>query len=124
MRTRFDHRADRGASAVEFALILPILVALVFGIIEFGLVFNAQISLAQAAREGVRAEALETGEGVQATRDAFLGAIGAGGDDVDVSVTSCPGDRARVAASLEYDTLILGLGPFNLSSEAVMRCGG
>src|SRR5580704_13840340 len=49
---------DRGAAAVEFALCLPILLLLVFGIIDFGRALNAQITLTQAAREGVRLAAL------------------------------------------------------------------
>ncbi len=49
---------DRGATAVEFALVLPLLLLLVFGIIDFGRALNAQITLTQAAREGARLEAL------------------------------------------------------------------
>jgi len=47
-------RDDRGAAAVEFALVLPVLVLLLFGIIEFGLVFDAQLTITHAAREGAR----------------------------------------------------------------------
>ena len=53
--TRFQRlRQDRGASMVEFALILPLLVLLIFGLVEFGRGYNAQITLTHAAREGVR----------------------------------------------------------------------
>ncbi len=45
---------EKGASAVEFALILPILVILIFGIFEFGIAFNHYITITHAAREGVR----------------------------------------------------------------------
>ncbi len=45
---------DRGAAAVEFALLLPVLLLVVFGIIDFGRALNAQITLTQAAREGAR----------------------------------------------------------------------
>ena len=45
---------DRGAAAVEFALLLPLLLLIVFGIIDFGRALNAQITLTQAAREGAR----------------------------------------------------------------------
>ncbi|MCJ7692193.1 MAG: pilus assembly protein [Sedimentisphaerales bacterium] len=47
--------SQKGATAVEFAIIFPILVSLIFGIIEFGLfIFNRQV-ITNAAREGVRA---------------------------------------------------------------------
>ena len=44
-------RRDVGASAVEMAIVLPLLVLLVFGIIDFGRMLNAQIEISQAARE-------------------------------------------------------------------------
>ncbi|HKU29947.1 MAG TPA: TadE/TadG family type IV pilus assembly protein, partial [Arthrobacter sp.] len=42
--------SERGAAAVEFALVAPILVLLVLGIMEFGRAYNAQVSLTNAAR--------------------------------------------------------------------------
>ena len=47
-----------GAAAVEMALVLPLLLLLVFGIVDFGRALNLQITLTQAAREGVRPAAL------------------------------------------------------------------
>ena len=49
----------RGASLVEFALVVPLLVALLLGIIEFGWLFNAQITLTSLAREGARKAAVQ-----------------------------------------------------------------
>jgi Flp pilus assembly protein TadG len=49
---------DRGSVAVEFALLLPILLLLVFGVVDFGRAISAQITLTQAAREGARLAAL------------------------------------------------------------------
>lgn len=56
MRTRFgkDRRTDRGASAVEFALVMPILVLVLVGIVNFGFVLAQQISLNNAARQAAR----------------------------------------------------------------------
>lgn len=45
---------DDGASAVEFALVMPILVVVVFGIIGFGFVFAQSLALSNAAKEGAR----------------------------------------------------------------------
>ena len=51
-------REDRGAAAIEFALILPILVVLVFGIIAFGYMLSFRQAMSQAAAEGGRAAAV------------------------------------------------------------------
>jgi TadE-like protein len=46
---------QKGATAVEFAIVLSLLITLIFGIIEFGLfIFNRQV-ITNAAREGARA---------------------------------------------------------------------
>ena len=58
MRMRIA-QGERGAAAVEFALILPVLLLLVLGLIEFGRVYNVQISLTNAAREGARTMAIQ-----------------------------------------------------------------
>jgi len=46
------HNANKGASAVEFAIILPILIAMVFGAIDFGRLFHARLIMTNLAREG------------------------------------------------------------------------
>lgn len=48
------HAGDDGASAVEFALVVPLLLLIVFGIINFGVLFSQQLSLNNAVREGAR----------------------------------------------------------------------
>lgn len=54
MKTSVITRNQNGATAVEFAIILPVLILVLFGIIEFGLVlFNKQI-ITNASREGAR----------------------------------------------------------------------
>jgi Flp pilus assembly protein TadG len=48
-------RQERGAAAAEFAIILPVLILLLFGMVEFGmLLYNKQV-LTNASREGARA---------------------------------------------------------------------
>jgi Flp pilus assembly pilin Flp len=49
-----DKRDQDGAAAVEFALLLPLLVLLLFGFIQFGLAFNTRIQATNAAREAAR----------------------------------------------------------------------
>ena len=51
-------QSDRGATAVEFALILPLLAVLIFGLIDMGRLFYVQMSLEFAANEGARVSSL------------------------------------------------------------------
>ena len=53
-RLRPRRRRDDGAAAVELALVLPILLLLLFGIISFGIVFAQKLALSNAAREAAR----------------------------------------------------------------------
>ena len=47
-------RSSRGAAAVEFALVMPILFLIMFGIIQYGLWFNDSLNTRQGVREGAR----------------------------------------------------------------------
>lgn len=47
-------RAEHGASAVEFALVIPFLVLLLFGMITTGFAYNDHLSITNAVREGAR----------------------------------------------------------------------
>lgn len=131
LRTRHELGADQGAAAVEFALILIPLVLLVGGMIDFGFGFNAQVGLTHAAREGVRVEALGTGDGAAAAEDAFNDSAVT---NVDAQVIqTCPNDPgddddAEVTISADYSPFFVGLlpipDPLTLTGQAVMRCGG
>jgi Flp pilus assembly protein TadG len=85
------HRED-GASAVEMALLAPLLFMLVFGIIEFGLAFLQVQSIKTAVREGGRAAAVGANVTTiqQKTIDASSGAIPSG-QSGNVAVSPNPG---------------------------------
>lgn len=76
-----DERSDDGAAAVEFALVMPLLFLLLFGIIDFGRAYNMQLALTQAAREGVRVAAIggpaASGEAVTRAQGAAFPVTGA-----------------------------------------------
>ena len=50
---------EHGQAIVELALVLPVLVLVLFGTLEFGRVFNAWVIVTQAAREGARVGAVQ-----------------------------------------------------------------
>lgn len=53
-------RSQQGAAAVEFAIILPVLLLVMFGIIDLGRLLFLQVSLAAASHEGSRASSLRS----------------------------------------------------------------
>ena len=55
MTSRQNWQRQRGVAVVEFALVLPVLLLILFGIIEFGLVMFDQAVITNASREGARA---------------------------------------------------------------------
>ncbi|HUL85838.1 MAG TPA: TadE/TadG family type IV pilus assembly protein [Actinomycetota bacterium] len=58
-RIRRRIRPERGAAAVEFAIVAPLLFILVFGIIDFGFGFHAWNAIENSAREGARVGATD-----------------------------------------------------------------
>ncbi|NLB79431.1 MAG: pilus assembly protein [Clostridiaceae bacterium] len=55
---KFNKKNSRGQSLVETAIVLPILLLIIMGIIEFGLLFNNYIIITNASREGARKAAI------------------------------------------------------------------
>jgi Flp pilus assembly protein TadG len=128
----FTHRrahVHRGAAAVEFAFVFPILFLLIYGVIVYSYVFVLQESLTYAAQEAAEsavkvdpespnADALRTSN-VRSTAQAVLRwlpesqrkrVLGAGGEKVAVAFCSagsgnCPADSAAVTVTLTFDVL-------------------
>ena len=121
-------RHERGAALVEFAIILPLLLALVFGIIEFGRGYNVKVELTGGVREGARALALgkTPAEADQAVKDAANGVDLSGATFTN---TSCPAGGAdgnatvKVSYNLPSLTPLIPSGSINLTATGVMRCG-
>jgi Flp pilus assembly protein TadG len=123
---RIDRSSERGATAVEFGLLLLPLMLLLGAIIDLGLMLNAQVSLTHAAREGVRVEAIGTGDPVDTATDAFTApAVVAGSFSASVTRTCPDTDGGQLQTQATYAPFLLWIiGPTNLTSQAVMRCGG
>jgi Flp pilus assembly protein TadG len=120
-------RGDRGAAAVEFALVFPMLVLLVVGIAEFGRAYNIQTTISGAARESVRVMALQNSP--SAARDAakaYAPGLGLTNGQITISPTSCTtGASATVRVTYPF-TFITGLVGSNitLTGRGTMRCNG
>ncbi len=128
---------DRGSAAVEFALVLPVLLLILFGIIDFGRALNAQIELTGAAREGARLAALGYSNAAIQTR-VEAAAPSLSGITVTVAANCPPGAGPVADAQVDVSDpfsfitpigavagLIGGAGlgaPIVLTAQGVMPC--
>ncbi|MEX5301822.1 TadE/TadG family type IV pilus assembly protein [Kocuria sabuli] len=126
-------RMERGAAAVEFALVVPVLLLLLLGIIEFGRAYNTQISLTHAARETARHMVIHDDGTASAT--AWTAASAAGrnaapalkGSDMAFTGTSTKctaGSMLTVTITYPLKTVTGVAKDMTLSGKAAMRCGG
>lgn len=102
---------EDGAAALEFALVVPILLAFVFGIISYSYMFSVRQAITQAAAEGARAAAVASSgqsatEAVEAVNSALSGygmTCGAGGLTCTPVTSSCGGESCmQVTVSYAY----------------------
>ena len=115
MTRRRSLRDQKGQTMVEFALIMPVLFLVLFGIIQFGALYNDYITLTDAARVGARKAAVsrQTGNPVGLATTATRNAA----SDLDlskftVSVTAtawAAGADVTVEATYPYEVDIMGM---------------
>lgn len=91
-RQSLCHRRPVGAAIVEFALILPLLLLLVFGAVNFGALMYDQSVITNAAREGARWASVHS--------------TAATGSGCTNSFSAAPVDPCQVAYSYAYNRLI------------------
>ena len=127
------HRSESGAAAVEFALLLPLLMMIVFGIIEFGLALYQQAILTNASREGARlgivqsVPAITSGQ-INATIDNYLAAANINPGNVGRTIVAggVTGTPVQVTLTLPYNFQVLSgltsvVPTINLTAVTVMR---
>lgn len=138
---------ENGASAVEFALVLPVLMVILFGIIEFGFVLYDKAILTNASREGVRrgivykwdpatsvviaVPAADITSTVSSYCATYLVSLGSGTAVPTTTVTgncAVPDSSLTVTVSYPYSFLVLPnfvgslTGGITLTGTTVMRC--
>lgn len=126
-----SHRdRERGAAAVEFALVIPVLLLLVLGMLEFSRAYNVQISLTNAAREAARVMAIHDDPTMakNASIAAAAPSVALTAGQVSVTPSSCSANPgATVKATITYPlTLMTGaFGPsIPMTAVGAMTCGG
>lgn len=127
---------ERGAAATEFALLLPVFLLILFGIIEFGMIMYGREVVTNAAREGARAGIVQgppkrTAGNITTIANNYL--TGTGINQADVTFTPAGVGLASpntltVTAVYNYNFLIpyipnvLGVpNPLVITTQAVMR---
>jgi Flp pilus assembly protein TadG len=133
-RSRFGARllGERGAAAVEFALVVPLLVLIFIGIVSFSQALQVQARLSAAAREGARVVALtsDPAQGHTAVHGA-VDSLDLPDSQITVSPTApcasaSPTETVTVTVSYTQPFIagLLGSNGVELTGKAVMRCGG
>src|SRR5512136_2031326 len=135
---KVNPRGEAGASAVEFAIILPILVLLIFGIIELSVAFYDKAMITNASREGARAGIVfrvppVTDDEITNIVNTYLGSnlmTFGGPTTANITVTRNgynPGDELKVSVNYTYTFLLIPnfiaslSGGVNLVAETIMR---
>lgn len=104
---------ERGAAAVEFALVFIVFFMVLYGIISYGIIFAIRHSLTQAANEGARAAVRDVGglvdrmllaQATAANAVSWLGVRAPVPEVTEVTSPSCPGRPFTcVKVALIYD---------------------
>lgn len=112
----------RGQAMVEMAIVLPILLAMVFGIIEFGNIYSHQLEVNNLARHSVRTAVVsppaDDGDLEDEMGDRMPGAT--------VVIFRDPDSNLDVTATVDYECelitgQIIGVGTKHLTAEATMK---
>ena len=125
-------RKRRGAAAVEFAVVAPVFLLLVFGMIEYGRMVMVQQVLTNASREGARCAVLDgtTHQEVVDTVTAYLTSGSIQGANITVTPTNPEdagfGDPVTVSVDIGFSQVSwlpspMYLGGKTLSATTVMR---
>jgi Flp pilus assembly protein TadG len=133
-------RRERGAAAVELAIVLPVLFLVIAGIIDFGRFFFFQIQVTNAAREGARMAVVMPGPSPDPRPSITVRALAAAGGvpavTVSPVVTCDSGSSANASVTVQAPFSWIIMGPAirmvggswasngTVSSTGVMRCGG
>ena len=128
----FRLKRQRGAAAVEFALLLPVLMLILVGIMEFGYAFFIQASVASATRVGMRDYAINYSKPNAQSSAAALVRAGVPDPSAFVagtfSATCTPGAQDTLTVTYRYRSLtglldqIVGSNVI-VTGKASMQCG-
>lgn len=120
----------KGQALVEMAFVLPLLLLILMGIVEFGRIFNAHLIITNASREGARYAAVHSTDAeIEAVIDNLTSTL----DQNNLTLTITPSFANRTSGStvevrIDYDIDIIAPlisavipDPFRITAYTVMR---
>jgi Flp pilus assembly protein TadG len=121
---------DQGSAAVEFVLVLPVLLLVLFAIVDFGRLLNAKIVLSQAAHEGARAAAIADDSTAVDTVNRIMGGLVDGMDEPSISGCGTESGTDSTVTLTYHFAYVTPLGIFGfgggsgetLTASAVVPC--
>lgn len=129
----FSRFLRRGSAVVETAVVAPLLVLSMFGMVEVGQAYNVKQSVTLASREGARAASLPgaTFDDAKAAADASMSMAGLTGQTVtsNISLLAPTDVQVWVRVSLPfnratYTGMLMGGGSYTIGSTTTMRREG
>jgi len=103
-----DRARERGSAAVEFALLLPIMLLLLLALVQVGVIARDSLVLTQASRAGAR-EAAVQGSSDSVEEAVRAAAVGLDPARIDVDATWSGARGAPVTVEVTYDAPIASL---------------
>ena len=114
---KFRRKREQGQTMAEFTLVLPVLAILLFGIIQFGIVFNNYLAVTDAVRAGARQAAVARHLPADERAAKVEAKVRASAENLDQDILEVsvepsddwePGSDVTVTATYEYSINLLG----------------
>lgn len=121
MSKRIHVRQERGQSVAEFALVLPLMMLILLGIVQFGMVFKQYITLTDAVREGARKAAVSRH---RTDKDTYVrNAVVTSASDLGPTFTA---SRVSVNSTWKHgeDVVVRGTFDFNINIIGIVVHSG
>ncbi|MDO9536168.1 MAG: TadE/TadG family type IV pilus assembly protein, partial [Bacillota bacterium] len=133
LKSLFLFKNEKGQALVEFALVVMMLFLILFGIVEFGRIFSASLTITHAAREGARVGIVSSNstreEEIISAIQNRASVLNLNDDNHTIAILPDPGTASRgdqLTITITYDVdLIVPIisqilpNPFTLNSTAI-----
>jgi Flp pilus assembly protein TadG len=117
-----NFRSQRGQALVEFAIVIPLLLMVMLGIYQFGVVYNNWVTLTDAARAGARQAAVS--RGLADPSGTTIARVKASATDLDQSKLGVTVTPANGSWTQGADTTVQATYPYTINIMGVVVASG